>query len=377
LQDVSDNSTKDSVPIDSGLRSIGRAVRIGFVPLIDAAPIIVAHEQGLFAEEGVDSKLHRQLGWGNVRDKLAFAQLDMSHALLGQTIDSVVAQIAPGGGVADRGGETILAACSMGTGGDAITLSRRLTRAGIRSATDLATYVKRQLKNNPSHRLQLGHVFGSSVHHYLLRLWLASGGIEPDRDAKLCVLPPPQLPGHLRAGHIDGFCAGEPWNSIAQQENSGDVVALTTDIVANHPDKILAVRSEFAVSNPDVVRAMIRALVRASAFCEQPGNRAQLARLLSKSEYLDLEPSAIVRSLELHGLINKNKQPARSFVIAQSRQLASHLEWLAKQMIRWSHLDHAIDLQALVSSCMGPASFSRIASNSISSSSSDKVLSYA
>ena len=175
-----------------------RAVRLGFVPLIDAAPVIVARELGHFADEGVDVVLTRELGWANVRDKLAFGRLDAAAALVGLPIRSAIGDRSPGG--------PIRAVMALGTGGDAITISRRLAESGVANAVALGRYVRQSPRGTLP--LVFAHVFESSVHHYLLREWLASGDVDPDRDVRLCVLPPQQMSAHLAAGHIDGFCAG-------------------------------------------------------------------------------------------------------------------------------------------------------------------------
>ena len=171
-------------------------IRVGFVPLLDAAPLVVALELGYFADEGLKVTLHRQVGWGNVRDKLVYGQLHASHALMGMPPASLLGR--------DRFAEPVVAVTGLGTGGNGITLSRRLTDAGVRSAASLAQWAGKRFAG-PSEPPTLAHVFGCSMHHYLLRDWLAAGGVDPDRDVRLCVLPPPQMNSHLAGGHLDGF----------------------------------------------------------------------------------------------------------------------------------------------------------------------------
>ncbi|MGC4032367.1 MAG: CmpA/NrtA family ABC transporter substrate-binding protein [Tepidisphaeraceae bacterium] len=262
-------------------------VGLGFVPLIDATPLIATHELGYFAAEGLDVTLHRELGWANVRDKLAFGRLNAAHALLGLPVKSAI-----------DGHETdgVTNVMALGHGGDAITLSRQLVSAGVDSAVTLGRYVRHGRLERP---LTFAHVFDSSVHHYLLRDWLASGEIDPDRDVRLCVLPPMQLPAHLAAGQIDGYCVGEPWNTTADLNGSGRIVALTADLVPQHPDKVLAVNNRWAAENTAAAVAMIRAVIRGSAFCSDPDNIKQLAAWLSRPIYLDAPASTIEASLKL------------------------------------------------------------------------------
>jgi ABC-type nitrate/sulfonate/bicarbonate transport system substrate-binding protein len=201
----------------------GAALRLGFVPLIDAAPLIAAAELGFFADEGLSVSLERQIGWANVRDKLAFGHLDASHALLGLPLASVLRSE----------GEELISVMALSSGGNAITLSRELTAAGVNSTATLARYVA-----DPHRQRQLvfAHVFPSSMHHYLLRDWLDSAGIHPDLDLRLCIIPPRQMTQHMESGHLDGLVVGEPWNTLAERLGCGRIVSPTTDILPAHPD---------------------------------------------------------------------------------------------------------------------------------------------
>ncbi|MFT3787613.1 MAG: CmpA/NrtA family ABC transporter substrate-binding protein [Tepidisphaeraceae bacterium] len=329
----------------------GRKVRIGFVPLIDAAPVIVAVARGYLADEGLHGVLERQLGWGNVRDKLAFGHLDASHALLGLPLESVIRRNDAATAI---GGEPFLALLPLGTGGDAITLSKRLTRANVRTPAMLLEHIRRNL-SSADPRPALGHVLRSSVHHYLLRAWLAAGGVDPDRDVRLCVLPPPQMASQLAAGHIDGYCVGEPWNTRARLDGSGEIVALTTDTVPDHPDKVLAVRGSLARSEPELLVRLSRAVIRAARWCETPDHQSELIDLLSRPEHLDLDAGFIRESIGF-----EQKMPAtraggirrrRSFEVGSVDTLGRHIMWLAGQMLRWGHLPADTAIDSLPSRC--------------------------
>ncbi len=209
-----------------------RTLRIGFVPLIDAAPLVAAERLGYFRDESLNVSLHRQVGWANIRDKLSFGHLDAGHALLGMPLFSHLGR--------DGFNEPLTTVMELGVGGNAITVRQELHDLGVRSASDLATL----MTTHPEYaggRLMVGHVFSTSMHHYLLRDWLASANIDPDRDVKLCVIPPPQMADHMRGQYVDLFCVGEPWNTLATREGYGVAIVATTDILPNHPEKVLAV----------------------------------------------------------------------------------------------------------------------------------------
>lgn len=323
-----------------------RRLRIGFVDLIDAAPLIVALEQGFFTDEGLSVVLERQLGWGNVRDRLTFGQLDAAHALLGMPLFSRIGR--------EWFLEPLVALMNLGSGGNAITLSRRLIDAGVRSATSLAKYIR----NDPRHEVMVfAHVFGCSMHHYLLRDWLASGDIDPDRDVRLRVFPPNQMARHMARRHVDGFCVGEPWNTRARRDGSGEIVAVTTDIVPEHPEKIVAVTERWLDHNEGASVAVIRALLRACAFCEDERNKNVLGEMLARPQYLNAPVEVIREAIELDhtgvrgGAGGSSDWRIRSFAASATFPSRTHSAWFASQMVRWNHLPHDTDVRELARGC--------------------------
>lgn len=328
------------------------SVRLGFVPLIDAAPLIVAHELGYFTDEGLSVSLQKQIGWGNVNDKLQFGKLHASHALLGSPVTSAMDVARPG--------LSVIAVMALGTGGDAITIDRRLFDQGITTAAMLARMIR--LRRREPEPPVLAHVFDHSVHHYLLRDWLANAQLSPDDDAKLCVLPPAQMPAHLQKGYLAGMCVGEPWNTLAQINGYGRIVALTTDIAPAHPDKVLAVHRDWAERHPDAVVRLIRAVVRACSFCDAADNHAALAEMLGRPAYLDLPATVIQASLQIDrsfGVVRSalpSFRPAdwlpRSFAFDTLFPKPQYATWLLERMLRWGHIDAATNIEAVAAQAM-------------------------
>jgi nitrate/nitrite transport system substrate-binding protein len=302
------------------------AIHIGFVPLIDAAPLIAASELGYFADEGLDVRLERQIGWGNVRDKLTYGQLHASHALVGMPAASVAGM--------DYYHEPLVGLMSLGAGGNAITIDPRLAQHtdGPKSAQLWRRHLGRPLN--------VAHVFSSSVHHYFLREYLSSAGLIMDRDAHVCVLPPPQLVMHLKSESIDGFCVGEPWNTLAMMEGRGTIVAATTELMADHPDKCLAVSRRWFEQNRPAAESIVRATIRGCDFCEDAGNRSRLTELLAAEPYLDLNEEVIAKSLSIDEWLKPGvRRPRfRTFSRPATVPAVHHVEWLVNKMIRWGHL---------------------------------------
>ena len=338
----------------------GPLLRIGFIDLIDAAPLIVALENGYFAEEGLSVVLERQLGWGNIRDRLTFGQLDAAHALVGMPLFSRLSR--------EWFVEPLVSLMNLGSGGNAITLSRRLIEAGVHSASALAQYIE----NDPRHEVMIfGHVFSCSMHHYLLREWLASGGIDPDQDVRLRVFPPNQLAGHMARGYVEGFCVGEPWNTLAARNGAGEIVAVTTDILPGHPEKVLAVSERWLHAHEELAMPMVRAVLRGCAWCEEERNHSALAELLARPEYLNTPTDLLRQSLALDRAPARAASPARSapavvrrtdwrtrsFAPACTFPSRTHYAWLVGQMRRWRQLPRDVDAMKVARRCTDPRAY--------------------
>jgi len=276
-----------SVPLTKDNRS-DRKLRLGFVPLVDCAPLVVAFELGLFANYDLDVKLCREIGWATVRDKIIYGELDASQAVAGLAM------------AATCGWGSIVSPCVTGmilnTNGNGITLSNLLYAQGVRDAKSFKQFLVSDAKSIPV----FGTVSPFSSHNFLLRKWLRSGGVDPDKDVRIVIVPPPQVCQNLKAGNLDGFCVGEPWNSLAVQTRLGWSVATSTDLSKGHPEKILLVREEFAEEKPELHLALIAALLEACEWCDRPENLEKLAALLSKTEYLNLPAQVLTPSLSGH-----------------------------------------------------------------------------
>lgn len=313
------------------------AIHVGFVPLIDAAPLIVAAELGYFADEALDVQLERQIGWGNVRDKLTYGQIHASHALIGMVPASVA-------GV-ESYHEPLVSLMSLGAGGCAITVNLRL---GEMADGPKSPALWRRFLGRP---LNLAHVFSCSTHHYLLLEYLTKAGLTIGRDAHLCVMPPPQLAGHLRAATLDGFCVGEPWNTLAVHERRGTIVVATTELAPDHPEKVLAVTRQWYESHRPAAEGLVRAALRGCAFCENPANRSRLTEILAAPQYLALEETVVAKSLSIDEWFHSNRRRPRFRTFARNVTVprTESVEWIVRKMIQWGHLPDDVDVQRLAS----------------------------
>ena len=187
----------------------------------------------------------------------------------------------------------VLTAFAVNLNGNAVTLSRALWDAGVRDDDALRT-IARERRRQP---LTFGVVFPFSSHHLLLRDWLRGAGLDPDRDVRIVVVPPAQMFRNLSAGTIDGFCAGEPWNTLAVREGIGWGRTCSAVHQPGHVEKVLFVTKAFATTRPKEHAGLVTALAQACAWCDEPQNREPLADLLSSGRYLNTPARVIASAL--------------------------------------------------------------------------------
>jgi len=264
-------------------RASATPIRLGFVPLNDCAPLVVAQERGMFAKAGVEVRLSRELGWASVRDKIVHGELDAAHAPCGLPLALAL-------GLNCVRTETV-AALVLNLNGNAITLSEDLWKAGVRDAVTLRPFLA---ANRGRRTLTFGTVSPYSTHTMLLRRWLTQAGADFEKDVRFVVVPPQQMAVNLGAGHLDGFCAGDPWNSMAVAAGRGWIPATSMDLAPLHPEKVLLARADLVARRGPEHLGMLVALLEACAFCDDPANHAEVVEMLADRRYLAL-PAEVVR----------------------------------------------------------------------------------
>jgi ABC-type nitrate/sulfonate/bicarbonate transport system substrate-binding protein len=276
--------TKNGFP---NLLDSGRSLRLGFVPLLDCAPLAIAADLGLFRKYGLRVSLQRELGWASIRDKIIYGELEAAHALAAMPI---AATLGLGAIPCD-----CVSALVLNVHGNAITLSMELRRRDVKDGNSLRQAI---LAERGTKTFTFGVVFPFSSHRHLLRKWLARHGIDPERDVRLAVVPPPQMVQHLSARHLDGFCVGEPWNSVAALAKTGWCAGTSAELDPGHPEKVLMVRRQFAEKRAEEHVALLAALLEACEFCDEPANRDRIVRVLARPEYVNVPAVALCRGLE-------------------------------------------------------------------------------
>jgi ABC-type nitrate/sulfonate/bicarbonate transport system substrate-binding protein len=333
-----------------------REIHAGFIPLSDCAPLVIASELGFDRRYGFSLVLHREASWANIRDKVDVGALDCAHMLAPMPI---AAHLGLG-----RATEPIIAPMAMSLNGNAITVSTKLYEdmraadepatlaSGMKAAEALAAVVRARQEAGRE-PLTFGMVYPFSCHNYDLRYWLAAAGIDPDNDVNLVVVPPPLIAENLKAGRVDGFCVGQPWNSVAVTEADGVIVATKSQLWAMSPEKVLGVREVFAEREPELVRDLVRALVAAGRWLDEPANRLEAARILARPAFIGLKEEIIARPLT--GTLRCGGQQSDIVdpdLVVFHRGFAnfpwrSHAVWLMTQMIRWGQVREPFNLQAV------------------------------
>ena len=340
-----------------------KQLRIGYVPLSDAAVLIAAAERGFGEAEGLQLELVREVSWANIRDKLILGHFDAAHMLAPFVIATSL-------GLGHLR-VPLIAPFALNLNGNAITISNELfldmvtlfgrAPEGLKETASALGHLVRKRRDEGAPLLAFGMVFPFSTHTYLLRHWLRLGGIDPDRDVHLAVVPPPYMADSLRNGLLNGFCVGSPWNSLAVDAHAGRIVALGVDIARRAPEKLLALPESMAKRDPEIVRRLIRALRAAARWCEDANNHADLAALLASPRHLAMSEHIVRGSLDgdLRIAPNGLKRSDPDFLMfgreTTNRPDPRHAQWLYAEMAGAGQTPFAADLYRAAATVYAPA----------------------
>ncbi len=315
-------------------------LRIGFLPLLDAAILIAAHEAGFAEQNDLAFTLARETSWANVRDRISVGQFDAAHML-------APLPVAQNLGLSPLN-VPLIVPFALGLGGNAITMSNAI-------AQEMAQHADVESGDPRAAGLALRHVMAArrkagaapftfavvhdySGHAYELRYWLAASGIRPERDVALTIVPPTMMSDALASGTIDGFCVGEPWNSEAVALGHGVIVTTKAAIWRSSPEKVLGVRKQFADENAEPLAQLLAALHQSAVWCASPQHREELARILARPAYLGIGEDLILRGLA--GAVMTRAQD--DFLLFSERAAnfpwQSHALWFYSQMARWKQV---------------------------------------
>ena len=340
-------------------------LKLGFIKLTDMAPLAVAYEKGFFEDEGLYVTLEAQANWKVLLDRVIDGQLDGAHMLAGQPIGATL-------GIGTQA--EVVTAFSMDLNGKAVTVSNAVwekMKGNVAKGADgkpvhpikadaLQPVVKGYKEQGKP--VNFGMVFPVSTHNYMLRYWLAAGGIHPgfyapakgdnsgqqQADVLLSVTPPPQMPATMEAGTISGYCVGEPWNQAAVAKGIGVPVITDDAIWKNNPDKVFGVTKAFADQYPNTHVHLIKALIRAAYWLDanNNGNRMEAVNIISRPNYVGADAKVIANSMTGTFEYEKgDKRPASDFNVFFRHNATypyySDAVWYMSQMRRWGQIGEA------------------------------------
>jgi two-component system, oxyanion-binding sensor len=331
----------------------------GFIPLVDAAALLVAADFGFAEAESLEIELVREVSWANVREKLNAGIFDVAHLLAPMAIASSL-DLMPGS-------LPVAAPFALATNGNAITVSPKLYGEIVEelhgeephplaTAKGLVRIAERR-KREGLPPLTFGSTFPFSCHTYLLRHWMAEGGLDWAAGIRLIVLPPPYMADGLKSGEVDGFCVGEPWSSVAAGLGLGHILHFGCEIIGHLTEKVLAARLDWTRHNEGVMARLMRAVSSAAAFASEPENWDSCCEMLSSPDRIDARRDLIQRALSgsLQAAPGGASRVSKEFLLlgagSWGRPDPAQAAWLYSQMVRWGQAGagRAQDAQAVFS----------------------------
>jgi nitrate/nitrite transport system substrate-binding protein len=353
------NSPLQTAPAASTVRRSTNApetntARLGFIALTDAAPLIIASEKGYFAQAGMtDVRLVRQPSWRAIQSNLSLNSnqggLDGAHVLTPIPYHLTAGKTPDGIPVAMY----ILA--RLNTNGQGISVANiyhdlniGIDSSKLKESIDLAK------ARGPGMRLKVAITHPGGTHDLWMRYWLAAGGIDPDTDVSMFVVPPPQMVANMKAGTMHAFCVGEPWNAQLIQERLGYSALVTGELWQDHPEKSFAMRADWVDRHPKATKALLIAIQSAQIWCDRPENKDEMCRIIAASQYLNVATAAIApraKGLIDYGSDRIDRQSPYRMKFWQdnaSYPFKNHDLWFLTENMRWGYLPPHTDVRVMV-----------------------------
>jgi len=256
-------------------------VKIGFIPLTDCASVVMASVLGFDKKYGVKIIPSKEASWAGVRDKLSTGELDFAHVLYG-----LVYGVHLGIGGAKKDMAVLM---TLNRNGQGLTLSKKIADKGASTLEGLVALMKKEPRE-----YTFAQTFPTGTHAMWLYYWLASAGINPFKDVKSIVVPPPQMVANMRVGNMDGFSVGEPWNHRAIIDKIGVSAATSQDVWQDHPEKVLGTTADFVKKYPNTARAVTAAILEASQWIDASlQNKLKMAETVAQKSYINTSVDAI------------------------------------------------------------------------------------
>jgi nitrate/nitrite transport system substrate-binding protein len=326
-------------------------IKLGIIALTDCSPIVIAHEKGLFKKFGINSTVSKEASWAVIRDKLVTGENQATHMLIGMPLASTM-------GLGGAAATPMVIPWLLNRNGQGISLSNKFK--GTVAADPKALKPMVDAAKAAGTPLTFAMTFPPGTHAMWMRYYLAAGGIDPDKDVNLIVIPPPQMVANMKVDKMDGFCVGEPWNARAIADEVGYTSMTTQEMWKNHPEKVCAFTKEFAESNPKTVKAILKGLHEASVWLDNLDNRKEQVDIISQASYVNCPPDIIYG--RLMGELDYGDGRAKmdpDYMIFSGRNCnypqAKFSKWWLSQFRRWGMVEGAPDYEGVTKEVMMPA----------------------
>lgn len=321
-------------------------VKLGFIPLTDCSPLVMAKELGLFKKYGVNVELSKEASWANVRDKILTGELDGAHCLYSMPFSVYT-------GVGGKAGSEMKIAMMLNVNGQAITLSNDFCgKVGFKQMNKVTPIVAAKLK--AEREVTFAMTFPGGTHDLWLRNWMSIAGLN-QRAMKIITIPPPQMVANMKVGNMDGYCVGEPWGGVAVKQGIGFTQVASQDIWKDHPEKALVVNKDFSSKHKaDLVKVM-KAVIEACKWLDVPANRKKAAAIIGKAPYVNA-PADVIES-RLMGDYNLGCNQGvevydNDYMLFHKGGMVnyprkSHAIWAMAQFVRFGYLKEAPEYKAI------------------------------
>ncbi|MFN9735482.1 MAG: CmpA/NrtA family ABC transporter substrate-binding protein, partial [Microcystis sp.] len=338
-------------PVAGGETPEVTTAKLGFIALTDSAPLIIAKEKGLFTKHGMpDVQVMKQASWAATRDNLELGSA--GNGIDGAHILSPMPYLMTTGKITKQPVPMYILA-RLNTNGQAISISK--SHADLKLDLDSSRLKETLTKaKSAGKEMKAAVTFPGGNHDLFMRYWLSAGGIDPNNDISLIVVPPPQMVANMKVGTMDAFCVGEPWNAQLVSKGLGYTALITGEFWKDHPEKAFAMRADWVEKHPQAAKAITMAIIEAQQWCDDPANTKEMCEIISKREWLKIDPQDILGRAQGNIDFGNGRKVENSPVAMKfwrdnaSYPYKSHDTWFVTEDIRWGYIPADTDIKALV-----------------------------
>ena len=326
--------------------------KLGFIALTDASPLIIALEKGFFAKYGMkDVEVLKQASWGTTRDNIVLGSdaggIDGAHIL------SPMPYLISEGKITNGNKVPMYILARLNTNGQAISIANDFKDAKIALKSESLKESFAKIKAGGKD-IKCAVTFPGGTHDLWMRYWLAANGVDPDKDVSTIVVPPPQMVANMKAGNMQAFCVGEPWNARLVAQNSGYTALITGELWKDHPEKAFSLRADWVDKNPKAAKALLAGVLEAQVWCEDPANKEEMCKIVGADKWFKVPAAEILgrqqgkvdygdgRTIDNLDLSMKFWKDSASY------PFKSHDLWFVIEDMRWGYFDASTDAKAMV-----------------------------